>query len=126
MDCCICTTMPCILRPPRNTICGTCFEGARSIIASLNKLQINSDKAISDHKPNNSLQLSLSNSCKASSSFCISLFSINIYFASFKFFLLDIFASFIVVLIFGCSKLIFSISVEVTQRLTGWIIFVVC
>ncbi|MBA0571596.1 hypothetical protein Golob_001980, partial [Gossypium lobatum] len=30
MDCSICSSMPFILRPPRNTICGTCYEGARN------------------------------------------------------------------------------------------------
>ncbi|XP_010554701.1 PREDICTED: BTB/POZ domain-containing protein At3g56230 [Tarenaya hassleriana] len=39
MDCSICTKMPAILRPPRNTICGSCYEGARSIIMLLNKLE---------------------------------------------------------------------------------------
>ncbi|CAH2063984.1 unnamed protein product [Thlaspi arvense] len=39
MDCSICTTMPSILRPPRNTICGSCYEGARTTIALLKKLE---------------------------------------------------------------------------------------
>ncbi|XP_075672369.1 BTB/POZ domain-containing protein At3g56230 isoform X1 [Castanea sativa] len=43
MDCSICTSMPVILRPPRNTICGACYEGARSIINLINKLE--SEKA---------------------------------------------------------------------------------
>uniref|UniRef100_A0A5B6YHD9 BTB domain-containing protein n=1 Tax=Davidia involucrata TaxID=16924 RepID=A0A5B6YHD9_DAVIN len=38
MDCSICSAMPFILRPPRNTICGACYEGARSIITLTNKL----------------------------------------------------------------------------------------
>ncbi|KAA8539511.1 hypothetical protein F0562_026203 [Nyssa sinensis] len=38
MDCSICSGMPFILRPPRNTICGACYEGARSIITLTNKL----------------------------------------------------------------------------------------
>ncbi|XP_073131151.1 BTB/POZ domain-containing protein At3g56230-like isoform X1 [Henckelia pumila] len=37
MDCSICSAMPYILRPPRNTICGACYEGARSIITLTNK-----------------------------------------------------------------------------------------
>ncbi|GMH19338.1 hypothetical protein Nepgr_021179 [Nepenthes gracilis] len=37
MDCSICSNMPFILRPPRNTICAACFEGARSVIALINK-----------------------------------------------------------------------------------------
>ena len=39
MDCSVCTTMPSILRPPRNTICGSCYEGARTTIALLKKLE---------------------------------------------------------------------------------------
>uniref|UniRef100_A0A0D3CU33 Uncharacterized protein n=1 Tax=Brassica oleracea var. oleracea TaxID=109376 RepID=A0A0D3CU33_BRAOL len=39
MDCSICTTKPSILRPPRNTICGSCYEGARTTIALLKKLE---------------------------------------------------------------------------------------
>lgn len=39
MDCSICSTMPYILRPPRNTICVACYEGARSIITLTNKLE---------------------------------------------------------------------------------------
>ncbi|KAH7510950.1 hypothetical protein FEM48_Zijuj03G0114300 [Ziziphus jujuba var. spinosa] len=62
MDCCICTSMPYILRSPRNTICGTCFEGARNMISSIDKLEANSDK------PTNSM-LCLSNPCKASPDF---------------------------------------------------------
>lgn len=34
--------MPFILRPPRNTICGACYEGARALITFVNKLE--SDK----------------------------------------------------------------------------------
>ncbi|PPS05976.1 hypothetical protein GOBAR_AA14677 [Gossypium barbadense] len=40
MDCSICSSMPFILRPPRNTICGTCYEGARNVITLMNKLEI--------------------------------------------------------------------------------------
>lgn len=39
MDCSVCTTMPSILRPPRNTICGSCYDGARTIISLLKKLE---------------------------------------------------------------------------------------
>ncbi|KAJ0705313.1 hypothetical protein HanPI659440_Chr14g0572111 [Helianthus annuus] len=42
MDCSICSAMPYNLRPPRNTICVACYEGAKSIIAMTNK--------IDDHK----------------------------------------------------------------------------
>ncbi|WOH11308.1 hypothetical protein DCAR_0830789 [Daucus carota subsp. sativus] len=37
MDCSICSAMPFILRPPRNSICASCYEGARSIIALTSK-----------------------------------------------------------------------------------------
>lgn len=39
MDCSICCSMPLILRPPRNTICGACYEGAKSVITLMNKLE---------------------------------------------------------------------------------------
>ncbi|KAF8402531.1 hypothetical protein HHK36_010616 [Tetracentron sinense] len=39
MDCSICSPIPLILRPPRNTICPACYEGARSMLAFLNKLE---------------------------------------------------------------------------------------
>ncbi|XP_061995544.1 BTB/POZ domain-containing protein At3g56230 isoform X1 [Rosa rugosa] len=39
MDCSVCTSMPAQLRPPRNTICGACYEGARSLISFINKLE---------------------------------------------------------------------------------------
>ncbi|XP_019416862.1 PREDICTED: BTB/POZ domain-containing protein At3g56230 isoform X2 [Lupinus angustifolius] len=45
MDCCVCTTMPLILRPPRNTICGACYEGARNMINMMNNLQSEKAKA---------------------------------------------------------------------------------
>ncbi|KZV51933.1 BTB/POZ domain-containing protein-like [Dorcoceras hygrometricum] len=38
MDCSICSAMPSLFRPPRNTICGACYEGARTIITLTNKL----------------------------------------------------------------------------------------
>ncbi|GMI86194.1 hypothetical protein like AT3G56230 [Hibiscus trionum] len=40
MDCSICSSMPFILRPPRNTICVACYEGARNAITLMNKLEI--------------------------------------------------------------------------------------
>jgi speckle-type POZ protein len=64
MDCCVCTTMPLILKPPRNTICGACYEGVRSIINMMNSLEIEKAKAITN--PNGS-PVSLRNSSKASS-----------------------------------------------------------
>ncbi|CAK8566415.1 unnamed protein product [Lathyrus sativus] len=48
MDCCVCTTMPLILRPPRNTICGACYEGVRSIINMMNGLESDKTKAITN------------------------------------------------------------------------------
>ncbi|XP_050210397.1 BTB/POZ domain-containing protein At3g56230 [Mercurialis annua] len=66
MDCCICTSMPAILRPPRNTICGSCYEGAKTIITLMNKYD--SDKGISDEKSSDSF----ANLCKASSIFIAS------------------------------------------------------
>lgn len=66
MDCSICSSMPFLLRPPRNTICGACYEGAKSIITLMNKLEGDKGTDSIDTKPNNSL-LSPANSCKASS-----------------------------------------------------------
>lgn len=63
MDCSVCTTMPLILRPPRNTICGACYEGARTILNMMNKLE--SDKTMDN--PNHSLPSPSHNSSKASS-----------------------------------------------------------
>ncbi|KAJ6360495.1 hypothetical protein OIU76_016262 [Salix suchowensis] len=60
MDCSVCSSLPFILRPPRNTICGACYEGAKSVIALMNKLE--SDKTI-DNKASNSLPSS-PNPCK--------------------------------------------------------------
>uniref|UniRef100_A0ACD5W883 Uncharacterized protein n=1 Tax=Avena sativa TaxID=4498 RepID=A0ACD5W883_AVESA len=37
MDCCICGPMAAIYRPPRNTICSPCYDGAKAIIAFLNE-----------------------------------------------------------------------------------------
>lgn len=50
MDCPICnySVSPIILRPLRYTICGACYEGARSLIALINKLHnSNNDKGTS-------------------------------------------------------------------------------
>lgn len=63
MDCCVCTTMPLILRPPRNTICGSCYEGVRSIINMMNGLESDKTKAITN--PTDS-PVSRRNSSKAS------------------------------------------------------------
>ncbi|XP_038886118.1 BTB/POZ domain-containing protein At3g56230 [Benincasa hispida] len=43
MDCSICSSLPVILRPPRNTICASCYDGAKCVINLINKLQ-------NDHK----------------------------------------------------------------------------
>nr|GMC61808.1 BTB/POZ domain-containing protein At3g56230 [Ipomoea batatas] len=53
MDCSICSAMPFILRPPRNTICGACYEGARSIITLTNKLDHAADNKSLDNKSSN-------------------------------------------------------------------------
>lgn len=51
MDCSICSAMPFILRPPRNTICAACFEGARTIITlTTNKLDHIENTKGSDNK----------------------------------------------------------------------------
>ncbi|KAJ4843756.1 hypothetical protein Tsubulata_047049, partial [Turnera subulata] len=63
MDCSICSTMPFILRPPRNTICGSCYESAKTVISLMNRAE--SDKAVD--KVNTSVSNSAPNSCKASS-----------------------------------------------------------
>ncbi|KAL3630535.1 hypothetical protein CASFOL_023519 [Castilleja foliolosa] len=60
MDCCICSALPYILRPPRNTICGACYEGARSIITLTNKFD--TEKG-SDYKATH-ISASSSNSAK--------------------------------------------------------------
>ncbi|KAF1870331.1 hypothetical protein Lal_00003537 [Lupinus albus] len=65
MDCCVCTTMPLILRPPRNTICGACYEGARNMINMMNNLQ--SDEKAKAITNTNTSQLSKQNTTKASS-----------------------------------------------------------
>ncbi|CAN8254481.1 unnamed protein product [Cochlearia groenlandica] len=44
MDCSICTTMPSILRPPRNTICASCYEGARTMMSLLKNLEGSSNQ----------------------------------------------------------------------------------
>ncbi|TQD73914.1 hypothetical protein C1H46_040564 [Malus baccata] len=42
--------MPLMLRPPRNTICLTCYEEARSVMSFINKLHIAHGSP--DQKPN--------------------------------------------------------------------------
>ncbi|CAA0834453.1 BTB/POZ domain-containing protein [Striga hermonthica] len=60
MDCCVCSALPYILRPPRNTICGACYDGAKSIITLTNKFDC---EKVSDCKPSNNFSSS-SNSAK--------------------------------------------------------------
>ncbi|XP_042506294.1 BTB/POZ domain-containing protein At3g56230 [Macadamia integrifolia] len=43
MDCSICSPVSHILRPPRNSICQACYDGAKSMIAFLNKQEPNGD-----------------------------------------------------------------------------------
>jgi hypothetical protein len=38
MDCCLCSSIVSIFRPLRNTICASCYEGAKCILALTNKL----------------------------------------------------------------------------------------
>ncbi|XP_068644509.1 BTB/POZ domain-containing protein At3g56230-like [Aristolochia californica] len=40
MDCCICGPMASVFRSPRNTICTSCYEGGRSMIAFLNMHEV--------------------------------------------------------------------------------------
>ncbi|KAL0321789.1 UNVERIFIED_CONTAM: BTB/POZ domain-containing protein [Sesamum calycinum] len=51
MDCSICSAMPYILRPPRNTICGACYEGARTIITLTNKLENEKSTSLINQPP---------------------------------------------------------------------------
>ncbi|XP_043703915.1 BTB/POZ domain-containing protein At3g56230 [Telopea speciosissima] len=60
MDCSICSPVSHILRPPRNSICQGCYDGAKSIIAFLNKQEHNRD--VGDKS--NFSDLSQSNSSK--------------------------------------------------------------
>ncbi|CAN0909864.1 BTB/POZ domain-containing protein At3g56230 [Linum grandiflorum] len=67
MDCSICTTMPFILRPPRNTICSGCYEAARTAVSLLDQFETG-DKgpdhdpaAHSHYKPNSSKTQPLAN-----------------------------------------------------------------
>ncbi|XP_006664873.1 BTB/POZ domain-containing protein At3g56230-like [Oryza brachyantha] len=45
MDCCVCSPMASMYRPPRNTICASCYEGAKAIISSFNDEEQGSDAA---------------------------------------------------------------------------------
>ncbi|XP_022744126.1 BTB/POZ domain-containing protein At3g56230-like [Durio zibethinus] len=72
MDCSICSSMPFILRPPRNTICGACYEGARNVITLMNKLENYHSKGTD--KAGNIPGSSSPNSCKASSVFMFSCY----------------------------------------------------
>ncbi|KAL2227358.1 BTB/POZ domain-containing protein At3g56230-like [Sesamum indicum] len=63
MDCSICSAMPYILRPPRNTICGACYEGARTIITLTNKLE-NENKASEKPTTNNPVSKGFANALK--------------------------------------------------------------
>ncbi|XP_072974666.1 BTB/POZ domain-containing protein At3g56230-like [Typha angustifolia] len=44
MDCCICGPMASVYRPPRNTICSSCYEGAKRMIIFLNEQEENQPK----------------------------------------------------------------------------------
>jgi len=58
--------MPLILRPPRNTICGACYEGVRSIINMMSNVESEKVKAMANPNQNSS-PVSRRNSSKASS-----------------------------------------------------------
>ncbi|PSR93244.1 BTB/POZ domain-containing protein [Actinidia chinensis var. chinensis] len=64
MDCSICSTMPFILRPPRNAICADCYEGARSLIKFTNKLDNDKAGVGVDKSTNTSSSVSSPNSSK--------------------------------------------------------------
>ncbi|XP_009794698.1 BTB/POZ domain-containing protein At3g56230 [Nicotiana sylvestris] len=61
MDCSICSAMPFILRPPRNTICGACYEGARTIITLTNRNDHSDNTKGTDNKTVTGLSASSSN-----------------------------------------------------------------
>lgn len=46
MDCCICSPMVSVYRPPRNSICSSCYDGAKSMIAFLNELDGGGSKCL--------------------------------------------------------------------------------
>lgn len=39
MDCCLCSSVGNSYRPPRNTVCASCFQGAKEIIDLCRKLE---------------------------------------------------------------------------------------
>ena len=54
MDCCICSTVY-MFRPPRNTICATCYEGAKNLLNMLKESETCSKGlGINEVKPNSS------------------------------------------------------------------------
>ncbi|XP_022134138.1 BTB/POZ domain-containing protein At3g56230 isoform X1 [Momordica charantia] len=59
MDCSVCSAFPAMLRPPRNTICGSCHDGAKRLMNLIDHLQ--HDKAIAS---NNNVSSQLGHSCK--------------------------------------------------------------
>lgn len=61
MDCSICSAMPFIPRPPRNTICGACYEGARTIITLTNRNDHSDNTKGTDNKTVTGLSASSSN-----------------------------------------------------------------
>lgn len=69
MDCPLCNLSwsPILLRPLRYTICGACYEGARSVISFINKLQNYHEGGGGDNKSvNSSFNVSPQNPSKAS------------------------------------------------------------
>jgi len=59
--------MPLILRPPRNTICGACYEGVRSIINMMSNFETEKVKPTMANPNPNPSPVSRRNSSKASS-----------------------------------------------------------
>ena len=43
MDCCICGPMANYFKPPRNSICSSCYEGAKGMMAFINELDGDQD-----------------------------------------------------------------------------------
>lgn len=44
MDCSICSSYPVIIRPPRNTICGSCLEGIRTTFSLMSSFEGGNDR----------------------------------------------------------------------------------
>ncbi|RLM69572.1 BTB/POZ domain-containing protein [Panicum miliaceum] len=74
MDCCICSPMASMYRLPRNAICAPCHEGAKAIIAFLNKDEEQEDgghASVNSHGPSKlkTAQTSILVSCVSQSQY---------------------------------------------------------